>query len=227
MKKGELTMSRIEQIISDIESYIDNCKFQPLSNTKIIVNKDQLEDMLNELRLKTPEEVKNNQKILNNKDAIIADAKEQAETIVNAAQIRTEELINEHEIMQRAYAQANALIEQATAQAQQILDSATEDANSIRQGAMDYTDDMLEKLQYIIEKSIRDNRDRYDSLLSGLDNILSIVNNNRNELKTPVPEEDAQTEAYDESAAQSEDALAQDTQEDILESIDDNDNIPE
>lgn len=220
-------MSRIEQIISDIESYIDNCKFQPLSNTKIIVNKDQLEDMLNELRLKTPEEVKKYQKILNNKDAIIADAKEQAETIVNAAQIRTEELINEHEIMQRAYAQANALIEQATAQAQQILDSATEDANSIRQGAMDYTDDMLEKLQYIIEKSIRDNRDRYDSLLSGLDNILSIVNNNRNELKTPVPEKDAQTEAFDESAAQAEDALSQDTQEDILESIDDNDNIPE
>ena len=220
-------MSRIEQIISDIESYIDNCKFQPLSNTKIIVNKDQLEDMLNELRLKTPEEIKKYQKILNNKDAIIADAKEQAETIVNAAQIRTEELINEHEIMQRAYAQANALIEQATAQAQQILDSATEDANSIRQGAMDYTDDMLEKLQYIIEKSIRDNRDRYDSLLSGLDNILSIVNNNRNELKTPVPEEDAQTEAFDESAAQAEDALSQDTQEDILESIDDNDNIPE
>ena len=61
-------MSRIEQLISDIESYIDNCKFQPLSNTKIIVNKEQLEDMLAELRLKTPEEVKKYQKILNNKD---------------------------------------------------------------------------------------------------------------------------------------------------------------
>ena len=219
-------MSRIEQLISDIEAYIDNCKYQPFSNNKIIVDKDQLEDMLSELRLKTPDEIKKYQKILNNKDAIISDAKEQAESILNAAQIQTEELINEHEIMQRAYAQANALIEQATAQAQQILDSATEDANSIRQGAMDYTDDMLEKLQYIIEKSIRDNRDRYDSL-SGLDYILSIVNNNRNELKTPVPEEDAQTEAFDESAAQAEDALSQDTQEDILESIDDNDNIPE
>ena len=65
--------------------------------------------MLAELRLKTPEEVKKYQKILNNKDAIIADAKEQAESIINAAQIQTEELINEHEIMQRAYAQANAL----------------------------------------------------------------------------------------------------------------------
>lgn len=199
-------MSRIEQMISDIESYIDNCKFQPLSNTKIIVNKEQLEDMLNELRLKTPEEVKKYQKILNNKDAIIADAKEQAETIVNAAQIRTEELINEHEIMQRAYAQANALIEQATAQAQQILDSATEDANSIRQGAMDYTDDMLEKLQYIIERSIRDNREKYDSLLAGLNNMLSIVNNNRNELKTPVEEEESTSEEKTDEPETSEEA---------------------
>ena len=43
-------MSRIEQLISDIEAYIDNCKYQPFSNNKIIVDKDQLEDMLSELR---------------------------------------------------------------------------------------------------------------------------------------------------------------------------------
>ena len=125
-------MSRIEQLISDIESYIDTCKYYPLSNVKIIVNKEQLEDMLTELRLKTPDEVKKYQKILSNKDAILADAKEQADAIINAAQVQTEELINEHEIMQRAYAQANELIEQATAQAQAILDNATEEANSIR-----------------------------------------------------------------------------------------------
>lgn len=33
--------SRIEQIIEEIEEYIDSCKFQPLSTTKIIVNKDR------------------------------------------------------------------------------------------------------------------------------------------------------------------------------------------
>ena len=33
--------SRIEQIISEIEEYVDSCKFQPLSNTKIIVNKEE------------------------------------------------------------------------------------------------------------------------------------------------------------------------------------------
>ena len=95
-------MSRIEQLISDIEAYIDNCKFQTFSSTKIIVDKDQIEDMLSELRLKTPDEIKKYQKILSNKEAIISDAKEQADAILNQAQIQTEELINEHEIMQQA-----------------------------------------------------------------------------------------------------------------------------
>ena len=194
-------MSRIEQLISDIESYIDNCKYYPLSNVKIIVN----EDMLTELRLKTPDEVKKYQKILSNKDAILADAKEQADAIINAAQVQTEELINEHEIMQRAYAQANELIEQATAQAQAILDNATEEANSIRYGAMQYTDDMLAKLQYIIEHSIKDNKEKYDSLLSGLENVLSVVNNNRNELsgiEENSAEEADETESADETDSQ-------------------------
>ena len=31
--------SKMEQIIEEIEEYIDGCKFQPLSSTKIIVNK--------------------------------------------------------------------------------------------------------------------------------------------------------------------------------------------
>ena len=176
-------MSWIEQLISDIESYIDTCKYYPLSNVKIIVNKETLEDMITELRLKTPDEVKKYQKILSNKDAILADAKEQADAIINAAQVQTEELINEHEIMQRAYAQANDLIEQA----------------------IQYTDDMLAKLQYIIEHSIKDNKEKYDSLLSGLENILSVVNNNRNELsgieegseETNNEDNSSDTEDYD------------------------------
>ena len=62
-------MSRIEQIISDIEAYLDSCKFQPFSNTKLIVDKDQLEDYIEELKLKTPVEIKKYQKIIDNKDA--------------------------------------------------------------------------------------------------------------------------------------------------------------
>ena len=51
-------MSRIEQLIGEIEEYIDSCKFQPLSNTKILVNKEELEELLVELRIRIPDEIK-------------------------------------------------------------------------------------------------------------------------------------------------------------------------
>ena len=71
--------SRIEQIIEEIEEYVDSCKFQPLSTTKIVVNKEELEELLRELRLKTPDEIKRYQKIISNKDAILADAQAKAD----------------------------------------------------------------------------------------------------------------------------------------------------
>ena len=52
-------MSTIEQLIGEIEEFIDGCKLQPFSSTKIIVDKAQLEELLVELRHRTPEEIKN------------------------------------------------------------------------------------------------------------------------------------------------------------------------
>ena len=57
-------MSKIEQIITEIEEYIDNCKFQPLSITKIVVNKDDIDELWAELRLRTPDDIKKYQKII-------------------------------------------------------------------------------------------------------------------------------------------------------------------
>ena len=94
---------------------------------------------------------------------------------------------------------ANQLIEQATAQAQRILDSATEDANNIRIGAVQYTDDMLGKLQYIIEHSIKDNKEKYTSLMAGLENVLTVVTNNRKELV--VEDEEPQQETAEQAEA--------------------------
>ena len=102
--------SRIEQIIEEIEEYIDSCKFQPLSTTKIIVNKDQIDELLRELRMKTPDEIKRYQKIIVNKDAILADAQQKAESMIEEAHAQTSELVSEHEIMQQAYAQANEIV---------------------------------------------------------------------------------------------------------------------
>lgn len=147
-------MSRIEQLIGEIEEYIDSCKYQPLSNSKIVVNRDELEELLVELRLRIPDEIKQYQKIISNRDAIMNEARQQADSILAQANAQTNELVNEHEIMQKAYAQANDIIEQANQQAQQIVEQAVADANGIRQSSVQYTDDMLKSLQTIISHSM-------------------------------------------------------------------------
>ena len=148
-------MSKIEQLISEIEAYIDECKPQPFTNNKkIIVEKDVIDELLVELRMRTPDEIKKYQKIISNKDAILSDAKMQADSMLSEASKQTTELINEHEIMRRAYEQANQLMEQASAQAQAIVDNAVKDANNIREGAVRYTDEMLKSLQTIISHTM-------------------------------------------------------------------------
>ena len=175
-------MSRIEQIINEIEEYIESCKFQPLSNTKILVNKEEIEELLVELRLRIPEEIKKYQKIISNQDAILQEARSQADAMVAKATAQTNELVNEHEIMQRAYAEAEGIIQNAQAQAQAIVDNAVGEANGIRQGAVQYTDDMLRSLQTIIKHSMDEAQGRFDSFASSLQSSYDIVSSNRNEL---------------------------------------------
>lgn len=205
-------MSKIEQIIDEMEEYILNCKTIPLSNTKIAVNKDEMLELIGELRLKTPDEIKKYQRLCSSRDAIIADAKAQADRLITEAQVHTEELINEHEIMQRAIEQANAVIADASEKAQLIVDQAAEDANNIRMGAIQYTDDMLANLQMIIEHSIENNKSKYDALINGLKKDLNIVVSNRKELR-PEPETIA-----------AEEELAANIKEVMIDGDDDNDN---
>ena len=97
-----MSSSRIEQIIEEIEEYVESCRYQPLSTTKIVVNKEELEELLRELRLKTPDEIKRYQKIISNKDAILADAQSKADNIIAEAQAHAKELVAQTEIMQQA-----------------------------------------------------------------------------------------------------------------------------
>lgn len=171
--------SRFEQIIEEIEDYIDSCKYVPLSNTKIQVDKEQLDDLLKDLRNKTPDEVKRYQKIISNKEAILADAREKANAIISEAKAQTDHMLSEHEIMQAAYNQANEIVNAARAEAQRIVDDATIEANSVKQAAMQYTDDSLAQLQNIIGHAIDTAEAKYGSLLDNLKNCETVINNDR------------------------------------------------
>ena len=185
-------MIKYEQTLSELEEFLDNCRKQKLSSTNIIVNKDQIDEYISELKMKTPEEIKKYQRIINNRDAILNAAQDKADELIEQAKLETSELISEHEIMQQAYQQANAMVEEASAEAQQILDHAVNDANDIRIGAMQYTDEILANLQNIITHTMENITIKYESFMKSLNNILEIVIANRNELIPPQEEDSTQ-----------------------------------
>jgi hypothetical protein len=186
--------SRIEQLIDEIEDFIDKCKYQPFSNNRIIVNRDELDGLLRELRLKTPEEIKHYQKIISNKESILKDAKIKAEALINEATAHTTDLINEHAIMQQAYAQANDVVTMATGQAQEILDNATIEANNMRYAAMQYMDDVLNHLENIIVSSSNTAVTHYEGFLQSMNQYRDLIQSNRRELH---PEEYYEEEMVD------------------------------
>lgn len=187
--------SKIEQIIEDIYEFVESCKMQPFSSTKVIVPKEELYDLLDELRLRTPDEIKQYQKVLEKRDFILQDAQEKANAILQDAQEKTSALIEEHEIMQKAYCQANEIVNNANKEAQTMLQAANQDADEIRSGAISYADEMLKELSELLKHASDTAKQNADSLLKALQNNLDVVQTNRQELNgTLHPETEEEQE---------------------------------
>lgn len=178
----------IEEMIDEIEEYVETCKPAGFSGTMIKVNRDDMQSLLEELRAKTPPEIARYQKIISNERHILDNAKRQADSILAEAQISKDKLVSEHEIMQQAYNQANEVVMEATKRAQELLDRATNEANEIRTGAITYTDDLLKHVQEIMVRSMDVTRQRQEQYLGEMQQYLDMVVANRMEL-SPSPEE--------------------------------------
>ena len=179
--------SKIEQQIDQIEDFIDSCRYQTFSKTNIIVDKDELDALLEELRARTPEEIKHYQRIINNKEAILEDARRKAEEMINEATVHTNELVNEHEIMQQAYAQANEIVRLATQQGQDILDKAISEANAYRSSATQYMDDMLAQIEQSTVSARNNLTGIFSNFHSEMSDYIDTVRQNRQEL---LPQDD-------------------------------------
>lgn len=139
-------MSRIEQVITEIEEFVDNCKTATLSNSIIKVNKEELKALLDELRQEIPEEVAASQKIISNQEDIMMAAKNKAEKNLMDAKLEADR-INE-EAKRRAdaiilsakkesdviMAEANKLKSQLVNE-NQIMQTAYEESDKIKQYA--------------------------------------------------------------------------------------------
>lgn len=189
----------IEDMINEIEIFIDSCKFQPLSSNKIVVPKDEIQSMLQELKLKMPGEIERCQKIMRNKDAILADARNRSDQIISDANEEAKKLVDESEIVATANEQAAIIIENANnealttvnnakASAEQIMAVANNDATEIRTGSMYYTQDTLTNIQSYICKTLEEINLSHSQLVNTLQSSLQVVDTNKGEIDAQINE---------------------------------------
>ena len=139
----------ILELIEVLEDKIDQSMTIPFWG-KGIVDKDELLDMLQEIRVKFPDEMKQAKWVKEERQRIIADAQKEASAIIQGAEDKIVALINEHEITKQAYEQAN-----------QIIEKAQGNSHEIRVGANQYADDLLHRVEedlIAIADTIRQNR---------------------------------------------------------------------
>ena len=140
-------------LLETIEEMLENSKSIPFSN-KGVIDKEEMLEIIKEIRLKLPDELKQAKWIKEERQRILVEAQKEADDIVKEAENRIISMIDEHEITRKAYEQKA-----------EIIETANEMSREISKGTKDYADNILQSLE------------------SSLIKALEIVQNNRKELQ--------------------------------------------
>lgn len=178
----------IEDVMIDIEEFLAGCKSAGFSSNKIAVPKEEFDELFGELKVKIPAEIDRCKKIMRNKEAILMNARKEADTILAEANVTAQQLISETTIVQQANQQAYDTVELAKSQANEIIANAVAQANEIQLGAMQYTNDIMMNLRNYMEATMNAERANYENLLQTLNNDYMIASANLEEVQTQIVE---------------------------------------
>ncbi len=173
---------KIEQAIDELYDYVDSCKTKGFSGTQIVVQKSELLDKIDEMRLKVPDEISRCAKILERRDEILREAEIRAQKIIDDASVKAEAMVHDSEIMRQAYLQANEFISRANQQADETMSVAQYEANQVRGGAFEYTKDMLCQIESVLSQTLSETQKCAEAFIESLSRNLEIVTENRREL---------------------------------------------
>ena len=117
-------------LLETLEDVLEKGKSVPFTN-KTIVDKDELLDLIKEIRLKLPDELKQAKWIKEERQRILLEAQKEADEVVKAAENRIISMIDEHEITRKAYEQKNEIIETANEMSREITNGTKEYADGL------------------------------------------------------------------------------------------------
>ena len=130
----------ILQLIDRLEELFNESKTIPLTRN-VMVDEDRMLDIIDQMRIAIPEEVKKAQQLLGQRDRVLAQAQEEANRTLEIARQKADQLASKEIVMQDAQRRADQILVQARA-----------DAETVRSDADDYVMNSLTQLQDELER---------------------------------------------------------------------------
>ena len=137
-------------LIDELESRLTEGQRIPLTS-KVIIDEEECFDIINEMRSRIPEEVRQAKRTEREKERIIAQAHEEAERIVALAKERAHEVLGEQEIIRVAGDRAETIIERA----QQEADKVKTEADDYVIAVLSHLESQLGGLLTTVQNGIR------------------------------------------------------------------------
>ena len=130
----------ILQLIDRLEELFNQSKTIPLTRS-VMVDEDRMLDIIDQMRIAIPEEVKKAQQLLGQRDRVLAQAQEEANRTLEIARQKADQLVAK-----------DMVVTEAQRRAEQILAQARTEAEGIRADADDYVVGSLSQLQAELER---------------------------------------------------------------------------
>jgi len=164
-------MDALLDYLEEIEEVLETSKTMPFTG-QTRVDKVRILDILNEIRLNLPDDIRQAQRILSDHDKILADAEHKAMGILEAAEAEAKLMTNSHEIFKRASEQATELMEEAK-----------KGARDLRAGASAYVDEKLEDAEKQIKEYMVNMEAQHKRLMAYYSETVDVLYENRQELR--------------------------------------------
>lgn len=148
----------IFKVIGELEDIMDKSSHVPLTK-KVLIDEDILQNCLDRIRNSLPHELKEAQRILNDKERVILEARNEAGNMLEDARREIDRQIDETEIVK----QARILADSITKRSESI-------SNEMRQGALEYADDILNNLEKNLSSILTEIRNGRNELISEEEN---------------------------------------------------------
>ena len=135
----------IEEILEMMDDMLDKAVNVPFTNKKSLIDVDKMRELVDEVRLNLPNEIKQARDLVTDRKTIINDAKNEAANIVARAEQRAQALVAQQEIVRQANAKAAEINAAAQTQTKELRDMTNK-----------YVDNMLTKVEELLSNDIID-----------------------------------------------------------------------